>query len=514
MRHIGAAAIAALAALSLLSVNGSALMNKPVEGTFVIDSLESQGGHLITAGRISASSDTNGLYAFLAMDSSATVFNGNLLIVDTDDAELYNYSGSLTITFEGGGIACDTSDASSTLFSGSSDYAISLPMGEFADAANETGFDFFPLSFAGAFSSALDVQGRTRLFTVAATTVTITLDGAVISDWNGRGASEGEFFLQLTPSAGSVAISQHSLLSVMGVPYGSSAGGVSVIMSSADAEDISGFFEDFQDAINAIQGEGQEDALPPELGEIGELEGILPLANNLAVIIDMNVSGTIGEEAAPLKSPIVMRGTGETIVDYAGTASGVSATLSGDYAVIFLGEEFYSPNAWYTNKIPLPQTSIGLWSVAIGAFVLAHVLVKKKKLNVERSKKARWPAIGLHLVTAVGLLVLWDFEVAGFFGTSILTMASTGGFALPSSLIGAAPWAVVIAIQMMPLALASVAFGLPASIIANDALRFFKLGRKARGVGHAVGDVVTYTVGSLFILPILNLIISQLVGRL
>lgn len=140
-----------------------------------------------------------------------------------------------------------------------------------------------------------------------------------------------------------------------------------------------------------------------------------------------------------------------------------------------------------------PLAAYILWGLAVVALVLRMVL-KPSKSNV------LWDR--LHFVgwiggAVAGLIVffLWDRAMVNLWGTSILTSGASG-----------ATLGVITAIQLVPLLLAALFFGLPIRIMTQSITRFAGQGRMMN-IGDVIAPFATYLLG----VPLLLSLVAALI---
>ncbi len=145
-----------------------------------------------------------------------------------------------------------------------------------------------------------------------------------------------------------------------------------------------------------------------------------------------------------------------------------------------------------------PLLAYIFWGVALVAFVLRVVLKPSKK-------NALWDRlhfVGWFSSAAAGVLVffLWDRAMVQLWGTSILTSGATG-----------ATLGVITAIQLVPLLLAALFFGLPVRIITQSVTRFAGQGRMMN-LGNTLAPFAAYIFGVPLLLSLVGALIEFATG--
>lgn len=170
-------------------------------------------------------------------------------------------------------------------------------------------------------------------------------------------------------------------------------------------------------------------------------------------------------------------------------------------------------DAIYTEKtvvgprfFPLPVLSIVLWLFAALAIVLGFVLKPFFPAHPANAAPAvRWSAFALHVLGIVLGLLLWDFEMRSFFGTSVLTMVFGGG--------GGQALGAVFGLQSLGFSLALLLFGLPVRYVFNSVLKLSNL-KRARGVGRGLAYVSAWGLGAAYLPVFLNVFVGLVADRL
>ncbi len=142
--------------------------------------------------------------------------------------------------------------------------------------------------------------------------------------------------------------------------------------------------------------------------------------------------------------------------------------------------------------IKVPWWSIVLWILAIAAFIVR--LTRKEKAPKDHFKwdKYRWIGIVSGIVATILVFLLWDNEINGAFGTSILHGAKGGGLAF----IGL--------VEMLPFALFSLLAQRPLKILIGNCTRIGKQGR-FMGLNAPVAIILGYFLTAPLLLSYLEL---------
>lgn len=193
-------------------------------------------------------------------------------------------------------------------------------------------------------------------------------------------------------------------------------------------------------------------------------------------------------------------------LDLSATQGGARAAGSSPF--VLLGTGFHTTSSGFTFGVfAVPGMSILLWVLAAGAIVAGFVL---KPIVAPQQAGGmgmiRLIGLGFHAVALVLAFILWDAEIRGFLGTSLITLL-TGGDA-PGAMLG-----ITAVFEMVPFGMALLLLGMPIRFIINSGLKLGGL-KKARGIGKGVGDLAAWGLGAPFIPFFLNGFVALIVEAL
>ena len=142
-----------------------------------------------------------------------------------------------------------------------------------------------------------------------------------------------------------------------------------------------------------------------------------------------------------------------------------------------------------------PLSAFIFWAIAIILFVVCLVL-KPAKHN-KFWDNFQWVGWVAGAVAVIIVFFMWDRAMVQLYGTSLLSGGATG------TTLG-----VIAALQLVPLLLAGLFFGLPTRIITTSVTRLAGQGRMMR-IGNVIAPFVTFLMGLPLMLALLALILDM-----
>lgn len=156
----------------------------------------------------------------------------------------------------------------------------------------------------------------------------------------------------------------------------------------------------------------------------------------------------------------------------------------------------------------IPHRIIGLWPLAIAAWIMAAMIRKKWGVSEQRDHRFRGLAVILHLLPLAVALYLWDRETHYLFGKSILGALSSlvrgGGITLGQ-------W-IIVPFEVIPLLAALALIAVPVAIIISAISRLLGVETLGEGVGKGTGAVLSFLVGVVYIPFFLNVTLAPIVS--
>ncbi len=230
-----------------------------------------------------------------------------------------------------------------------------------------------------------------------------------------------------------------------------------------------------------------------EGSDLSAVEGLQDVTEGLSAVLNgaylgIDATNGTGGAAALLQSATVVR------------FNSLSATRDGDQLHLEGRSPLQIQNGAVVGANPLvgifPWWSLLLWAVALGLFVLRVVVRPSAKHPVW--DKFSW--VGLVGGVAAALIVfwLWDAETKALWGTSMFSSGSSG-----------VSLGIIALVQLLPLALAGLAIGLPTRMIVKSGTRFAGQGNFMR-VGAIVAPFMVLLLGAGLMLDYLDLLIGAI----
>jgi hypothetical protein len=177
---------------------------------------------------------------------------------------------------------------------------------------------------------------------------------------------------------------------------------------------------------------------------------------------------------------------------------GAIATGRSDFLMLGAGGFYTDKTGTNLGFIRVPTISWFLWALAAAAIVAGFMLKPiVAPAQVGAFGAVRLVGILFHALAFILTFVLWDFEIAGFLGTSLLTIFADGQ--LGSGVI----LGVTAFFQLVPFFAAGFLFGLPVRFLVNNGLKLGGL-KKAGGIGKGIGNLAIWGLGAPFIPFFLN----------
>lgn len=253
------------------------------------------------------------------------------------------------------------------------------------------------------------------------------------------------------------------------------------------------------------------ETLPAEA--LGALESLAPLLNG----------AFLGLNGAEIQSGEASSATaGFSLVRYTSlTLSAQDAETvgyGGEAPFLFTdGHVQHDESVIRAGPIVIPILSAFLYLIAIGAYAATRVQTFRP-LDEELTRKLWAPAlISQWALLLVGFL-LFDAEVRYVLGESLLgTLGFYGGGTTAAQTAHAGTMALtgpalILTVQMALWGAASLAFGLPITIIARSALKAGGLGKPTYGFALGIGAIFTWLLGTGIILPVLDVLFGSIAG--
>jgi hypothetical protein len=189
-----------------------------------------------------------------------------------------------------------------------------------------------------------------------------------------------------------------------------------------------------------------------------------------------------------------------TTLDVTDMRSSEGLNVQGDCSLVFLGDHFYNPQAKSSSRgTAFPFELLFLWIVALCVFLLLHVFIKPDT-NEQRTNTMKRYAFALQFILLFLAILLFDNEVNSQFGISAFTALFTLGYSLITG--------VLILVELIIWVLGFVLLALPVQILVNSGLRFFGIGKEGKGIGRGIGFLSIWVFCGLYLLLIMNTIIS------
>jgi len=179
--------------------------------------------------------------------------------------------------------------------------------------------------------------------------------------------------------------------------------------------------------------------------------------------------------------------------------SGVSVNV--DYALIFLGNHFYSSQAATSdNGVELPIFPIIFWIGAIISLVLFKFFLKKQdKKHIINDKKIHYISIIIHITGFIIAFVLINSAVQHQFGISFFQELSLNGFTL---ITGA-----FLLIQFVLWVLGFLFAALPIGIIISKLSSFFGFDKTYRHFFKGATALLIWPIAAIYLTMLINVVL-------
>jgi len=298
-------------------------------------------------------------------------------------------------------------------------------------------------------------------------TVTITVQNGEITVGNQTWYGNGTVFLTISPNASIHLVAQEFLFSTD-------------VELTLDFDAAPTFNDLFLDQYNI--------SLPPLPFSLNGILGILAHAP------------TNSQETRETSNIIILRGSGTAHI-----GKQISVDASGPL-VIKDGRFVTDEDASYIWFIP--DRIIGLWPVAIAAWLISVFMRKKWTTRFEDHDRH---LTGVALIIRVLLLgvaaYLWDREIQYMFGKSIFSALLS---LIQGGETGLQAW-IVAPFELIPYLAALVFIGLPVRFILSAALGFIGIKRLGDEIGKGTGALLAFLVGAAYIAFYLNVTFAPIV---
>lgn len=339
-----------------------------------------------------------------------------------------------------------------------------------------------PASSYSSFNDAVD--DLALLLTLTANSTLVLRDGGdVLDTLEGEGAWAGF-------QGGPVFTPIRANVAALPMPDGATA---SFTRSPADAarEGLGGnALQDAFSSIEASEGEGDADAL----GDISDASDALAgFLNGAYLSLD---SAGFSDESGPV-------GLLDTITlvrfeNLDATRDGEQVQHEGSAPLQIQEGEVVGAKPLVGGIVPI--WGVILWGLALILLVVRLVVKPKKEHKVW--DKLNWVGWVGGLVAGIIVFFLWDLAMVNLWGTSIVTSGASG------VTLGA-----IAALQLIPLLLAGLFFGLPTRSISKTTTRLAGQGR-FMNIGGVIAPFVTLLLGVPFMLSLIAALLNLLPGLL
>lgn len=193
---------------------------------------------------------------------------------------------------------------------------------------------------------------------------------------------------------------------------------------------------------------------------------------------------------------------GFTRVDQATiTSSPLGVSVDADYALVFLGDHFYSSQAATSeNGVGLPIFPILFWIGAIISLILFQFFLKKRdKKYVINDKRIHYISIIIHILGFIIAFLLLNTAVQHQFGISFFQELSINGFTMVAGIL--------LLIQCVLWVLGFLFAALPIGIIVSKMLSFFGFDKNYRHFSKGATALLIWPIAAIYLTMLFNIVL-------
>lgn len=193
---------------------------------------------------------------------------------------------------------------------------------------------------------------------------------------------------------------------------------------------------------------------------------------------------------------------GFTRVDQATiTSSPLGVSVDADYALIFLGDHFYSSQAATSeNGVGLPIFPILFWIGAIVSIILFQFFLKKRdKKYVINDKRIHYISIIIHILGFIIAFLLLNTAVQHQFGISFFQELSINGLTMIAGIL--------LLIQCVLWVLGFLFAALPIGIIVSKILSFFGFDKTYRHFSKGATALLIWPIAVIYLTMLFNIVL-------